>query len=1359
MKSSINEYEQLKVKEKKRKNYKEVAAICNTLGLQYQENGSYDDALKQHEEECEIYHGLDDTLGVAIAYRRIGEVYSEMKEYTQALKYENLHLDLAKQLKNLAEVQRAWATIGHTKYQQSCDANITGEKQKEALKSAEETFLKSLSICEKLKGTVPFTEYKAMRGRLYHNLGLVCQQNDNLIKAEQFFNQELALCEDSSYDDLYRCNYTLASLYQAKQDIPKALQKGKIALNIASKMKNKKNECEAYLFIGDLHFYNSDFKAAKKMVYKAYKLKHPIRESRLSIEKKLKCIIGFCIDEEALLAENIDDDKKRCLYEKLGDRYANFENFAQAITFYKKELQVAESCGSNSSILASIYQSLARTYEDIEDYSNALTYYEKELVIRLETDPKEASKTSIKMGHCSENLKAEYTTIRKYYDEAYQYAKLTHDLKLQIHTLKQHSEVSCIPIDEKHELLDELNKLAIENNLDVDVLPSESEGEDENEDDDIDLDFMTISDSSSDEETLQPRKTRVKKAISFKKNEKGETALHVACINGNLPMVQKLIKQGHAINVRDNCGWLPIHEACNNNHYEIAKILIENGAQLNDRGGAKCEGISPLHDAASCGNIEIIQLLISKGASVVAKTDDGDTPLDSLVKYCQRSNLSDDDLERINEVKLELQKAMEELGYDTKSNDKFDFGSSATQLSKRGKKMRFNNYNMSYDTEIEKDNEYFQDDSPVKFNKINDRSALKNSLLKDLCVDEDVSATDTYLNAIKSMGSSKDRIQLGHRILEQNIITEKKSAFCDMDDVGDDWLIDDLNSKSKKRKSSQLNEFEYKENRQKCTKISPKSTFSNNPKKFKQLKLTPNIHKNDKEISRNALNDFSIQENDILLIESSNIKPEESSKHSEISTKKISSVDRVNTISQVIPTSQPFSNLLRLKVKIQDSLLLVPVPLFDTSLSVSWLLEEISKRYYSQKGIRPKITLSTAEGAILDENDKLSMVLSKDQEQVIASVKEWELPPITERYKQSCISLGVNEYFNIAVNLKKAESSGILNLSRSYIKTSKDLNPVFRAIQHQKGLHTIDLSNCRVRDEAVEMLINILPSIPSLRTLNLQCCCLTSNGLHILIEALSNDSCLVGKGLSELNLSFNNLSGTKFDDLIKLVSLKSLSKLNINNSKLKIFDQSSSGVSSRINELELNYSTIHIPALSSLTSLVPHLSKLSLRGLNPVQDLSGFLTDSLSSLFLAADKCILQYIDLSYCKLKNQDVNNFSTCLNRFSLLSYLNFSSNSDIDTNVWSDLFNDLLINTNVPISILELYDNSNISQSVECLKVLYKFIENRIGLNKPLKKLIISNSDFLEELKVLWSDNYKNNNNVIIINNKLILKGSSA
>jgi NF-kappa-B inhibitor-like protein 2 len=118
--------------------------------------------------------------------------------------------------------------------------------------------------------------------------------------------------------------------------------------------------------------------------------------------------------------------------------------------------------------------------------------------------------------------------------------------------------------------------------------------------------YTLFSDSCSEteENTAKPLKpTRARRqTFTIKRNCKGETQLHQACISGNAILARRLIDQGHPVAIRDHAGWLPLHEASIHGHKEIAEMLLDRDrTMLNDKGGTSCDGITPLYDACSNG--------------------------------------------------------------------------------------------------------------------------------------------------------------------------------------------------------------------------------------------------------------------------------------------------------------------------------------------------------------------------------------------------------------------------------------------------------------------------------------------------------------------------------------------------------------------------------------------------------------------------------------------------------------------------------------------------------------------------------------------------------------------------------------
>ena len=53
----------------------------------------------------------------------------------------------------------------------------------------------------------------------------------------------------------------------------------------------------------------------------------------------------------------------------------------------------------------------------------------------------------------------------------------------------------------------------------------------------------------------------------------------------------------------------------------MVELLLDAGANINDRGGEKCGGLTPLIDAAGNGNFDVIKVLVKRGANLLAKDD------------------------------------------------------------------------------------------------------------------------------------------------------------------------------------------------------------------------------------------------------------------------------------------------------------------------------------------------------------------------------------------------------------------------------------------------------------------------------------------------------------------------------------------------------------------------------------------------------------------------------------------------------------------------------------------------------------------------------------------------------------------
>lgn len=72
---------------------------------------------------------------------------------------------------------------------------------------------------------------------------------------------------------------------------------------------------------------------------------------------------------------------------------------------------------------------------------------------------------------------------------------------------------------------------------------------------------------------------------------------------------------------------------------------------------------------------------------------------------------------------------------------------------------------------------------------------------------------------------------------------------------------------------------------------------------------------------------------------------------------------------------------------------------------------QASLRYFSSFGLRPVLALKTSEGAFMSPDDKIVDVLSSNEE-VLTSVESWNLPALSERYRDACINSNTCKVFH-----------------------------------------------------------------------------------------------------------------------------------------------------------------------------------------------------------------------------------------------------------------------------------------------------------------------------------------------------------
>ncbi len=106
---------------------------------------------------------------------------------------------------------------------------------------------------------------------------------------------------------------------------------------------------------------------------------------------------------------------------------------------------------------------------------------------------------------------------------------------------------------------------------------------------------------------------------------RGNTALIVAALRGNINTVKILIKAGANVDATNSSGWTALNFAADRGHESIVAFLLKSGAHIDLRRPGE---YSALMAAAEKGYIGVVKLLLQKGVYLKARHRNGKTALD-----------------------------------------------------------------------------------------------------------------------------------------------------------------------------------------------------------------------------------------------------------------------------------------------------------------------------------------------------------------------------------------------------------------------------------------------------------------------------------------------------------------------------------------------------------------------------------------------------------------------------------------------------------------------------------------------------------------------------------------------------------
>ncbi|XP_019485672.1 PREDICTED: tonsoku-like protein [Hipposideros armiger] len=1207
-------------------------------------------------------------------------------------RHQHHYLELARSLSNHTELQRAWATIGRT----HLDIYDHCQSQ-EALLQAQTAFEKSLTIVdEKLQRNLPRRELSEMRARLYLNLGLTFESLQQTSLCNNYFKKSIFLAEQNHlFEDLFRARYNLGAIHWRRGQHSQAMRCLEGARECARTMKKNFMESECCVLISQILQDLGDFLAAKRALKKAYRLGSQKPLQKAAVCQTLKYVLAVVRLQQRLEeSEGSDPQGAMGICEQLGDLFSKAGDFPKAAEAYQRQLDFAELLGRPGPELAVIHVSLAATSGDMKDHRRAVQHYEEELRLR-DSNALEDAKTWLNIALSREEAGDAYEEMAPCFQKALDCAQQAQQPQLQrqvlwhLHTVQLRLQPQEAPGTEAR-----LQALSVDEDEAGEGEDEEGEGEDSNtlETSEVELsESEDETDSQSqqlEDEDLPGCLGRHRASKWNRRNDVGETLLHRACIEGQLGRVQDLVRQGHPLNPRDYCGWTPLHEACNYGHLDIVHFLLDHGAAVDDPGGEGCEGITPLHDALNCGHFEVAELLIERGASVTLRTRKGHSPLETLRQWVRLyyRDLDSETRHRAGAMERRLQAAsagraphsplaLQTLPADHLFDPETSPSSSpcpgspeAPQASDRVSQAqavpavarpRKSRHKLASSSSSEGEDNTGPPRPTQKRPRHSAPVQQARARMPGCTSDREAAAAGAgrtaYQAAIRGVGSAQSCCQGLIRPQGPGETPTPHAALIPEEEcLAGDWLEDDLLLTPGGRSSHLL----HPQGGGYSTRHSASGSSSDeNP-------VRPRARARQSRLS--VLRGWSARVTAGRDC-SSAMKPPRSP-----------DVPGGESLVTGLPTGPVLPPPIRVRVRVQDNLFLIPVPHSKEAHSVAWLAEQAAQRYYQACGLLPRLILRK-EGALLAPQDPIPDVLQSNEE-VLAEVTSWDLPPLPDRYRKACQSLEQGEHPQVLQAMERQGLGPAFSACRLALHQAQ-LTPLLRALKLHSALRELRLAGNRLGDGCSAELLAALGTMPGLTLLDLSSNHLGPDGLRQLAAGLQGQAPL--QNLEELDLSMNPLGdgcGLALASILRACPV--LSTLHLQacgfGPRFLLSHQTALGSAFQdarhLKTLSLSFNVMGATALAQTLQNLPAHSLLRLELSSVAASKSDSSLTEPVVRYLTKESCALTHLSLSANHLDDKAVRDLSRCLPLCPSLVSLDLSANPEVSTAGLEELLCDL-------------------------------------------------------------------------------------
>nr|WPC94901.1 TSK [Cyathula capitata] len=492
-------------------NRKEEARWANVIADIYKERGEYCQALDWLRKDYKISSQFLSEKDCLPTCQSIGEMYLRLQEFDNALYYQKEHLQLAKDVDDLVEQQRANTQLGRTYHEM-----FSKFEDHSALHKAKKYFKSAMSLAQALKENPPHSKSSFLKEYIdaYNNVGMLEMDLDNLEDAEKILTQGLKICDEEEVSEndagRSRLHHNLGFVYTQLRMWNEAANHIRKDILICKSIGHCQGEAKGYVNLGELCIKKLDFEQTMKSYKKALELAKSLEDEYAlvrQVEENIKVVEQFVKVKKEITVEEQKNKKlrrslasakgtageRKCLKQLMNsidliiEKATTISDWNTHRKFAKMKKKIAsELCDKEK--LADSYLVVGESYQKLRNFQKSGKWYAKSLKLYQVIGNLEGQAIAkINVGDVLDS-KGDWVAAYKAFEEGYRIACQANKVSLQILALENMHYSQMMRFDNAEEVRTLKNQIENLQNLNSELEPdnmakdscseTESEGND-----------------------------------------------------------------------------------------------------------------------------------------------------------------------------------------------------------------------------------------------------------------------------------------------------------------------------------------------------------------------------------------------------------------------------------------------------------------------------------------------------------------------------------------------------------------------------------------------------------------------------------------------------------------------------------------------------------------------------------------------------------------------------------------------------------------------------------------------------------------------------------------------------------------